>query len=137
MTERMGGITNGGHVADQARSILTSSAETIRATGAEFGRTTAHAIDTGREAVAKRLGGAAAGLHGGADLVADRGAQMSSAAHGTADAIESAAQYVRDRKPRAVWADLMGLVKAHPGASLLAVLAVGYVVGRAMPMHRE
>jgi hypothetical protein len=110
----------------------TNSYETLRETGAELGRTAATAIDARLGSVAKGLDDVAHGLHGGADSVATKGTHVSRITHGAADTVESAAQYVRDHDTTAIVTDLRTLVQTHPGKSLLAFLAVGYLAGRAL-----
>jgi hypothetical protein len=49
-----------------------------------------------------------------------------------ADAAERAARYVRDHDARDMARDVGVLVRTHPGKALLAMLAVGYLTGRAL-----
>jgi ElaB/YqjD/DUF883 family membrane-anchored ribosome-binding protein len=52
------------------------------------------------------------------------------AAHATAHAIDSTAEYIRDNDKKSMWADLMRLVKGNPGVSLLTAAAVGFLIAR-------
>jgi len=67
-----------------------------------------------------------------ADLIEKGQAKVASVAHSAADKLESAAQYVSDRHPKEMLADLRAVFRAHPGKSLLAVMAVGFLAGRAL-----
>lgn len=79
---------------------------------------------------------AAAGLRFVASAVIDSadglpgGEAVRSAAHATAGAIKSTADYVRDNDMKGVWADVMKLVKGNPGVALLTAAAAGFLVAR-------
>ncbi|HET7810244.1 MAG TPA: hypothetical protein VFL16_06680 [Steroidobacteraceae bacterium] len=55
---------------------------------------------------------------------------MSAAAHATANALENAADYVRDQDIEAMIADVRDAAKRHPGAVLLAAAAAGFLLAR-------
>jgi hypothetical protein len=57
---------------------------------------------------------------------------VSRAGHGTADKVGAGAQYVRSHGAKELVADIEGLVKRHPGKSLLVVAALGFMAGRAL-----
>jgi hypothetical protein len=86
---------------------------------ATMGRRLVDAVDRGREGVANQIDGAA-----------HRAGQVSGVADRTADRLGSAAKYVRDHDTRDLLDQLAGLVRSHPGKSLLAVAALGFVTGR-------
>ncbi len=88
---------------------------------ATMGRRLVDAVDRGREGVAKQIDGAAL-----------RAGQVSGVADRTADRLGSAAKYVRDHDTRDLMDQLVGLVRSHPGKSLLAVAALGFVTGRVL-----
>ena len=81
----------------------------------------ADAVDSRREGIADGLDGAAR-----------RAGQASGVAVRTADKLESMARYVRDNDTRAVLDQLEAVVRSHPGKSLVAVAAIGYLTGRAL-----
>jgi hypothetical protein len=60
------------------------------------------------------------------------GAKVASAADATAEAIESAADYVRESDLSDMYADVKRIVKEHPGVALLAVAAAGFVLARSL-----
>jgi hypothetical protein len=72
---------------------------------------------------------AASALHGTADRLSGDGA-VASAAHNTADAIQSAANYLQDQDWRAMLSDLRGAIKRNPGITLLAAGALGFLLAR-------
>lgn len=77
-----------------------------------------------RDSAASALDGAARKLHQGADSI-------SHLAHETGNRIDASARYVRDHDAKQMLDDVRETVRAHPGKSLVAALAVGLLVGRA------
>ena len=78
----------------------------------------------------------ASGIDSAADALRERveslpgGAKVASAAEAASDAMENAAEYVRDQDLEGMIEDAQQLVKKHPGADLLAAAALGFVIGR-------
>lgn len=128
---RDSGLGLGPDIDDEAESTLDDAAGRIREKGSELGRKAVSAIDNGRGAVAERLEGAARGLHGKAEAIAGGGARVSRVTHEVADRVDDASRYIRDNDAKIMLADVRSLVRAHPTRSLLAVLAVGFLAGRA------
>ena len=115
-----------------AGSMLADGVQTMRDKGTEVGRRAALQIDASRGAVAKGLEGVAQSIHGSADAVTKAGTTVSSMAHGAADTLASTARYVRDHKTNEMFAQVEGLVRAHPGKSLLAAAVIGFMAGRVL-----
>ena len=88
-------------------------------------------IDSKKEAVANTMESAASALHAKADNLPG-GEKISRAAHSTAAAVETAADYVRDQDLSAMFEDVREAVKRHPGAALLAATALGFVIARSL-----
>ena len=86
-------------------------------------------IDERRGAAAEGLDSAADRLHQKADRLPG-GDKVSSAAHTTADALASTADYIRDRDLRGMVADVQSLVRRNPGPALLTAVALGFLVAR-------
>jgi hypothetical protein len=116
------------------RSALAGGAQTVRDTGAEIRHAAAVAVDARRGSVATRLDDIAHGLHGSADSVTTTAADVGHVTHGAARTVEGAARYVRDHDARDMAAHVGALVRAHPGKTLLGVMAVGYLA--ALVLHR-
>ena len=76
-----------------------------------------------------RTGAAAAALHGKADTLPG-GEKVASAAHTAADAVGTAADYVRDTDVQSMLADVQRLVKNNPGPALLTAAALGFLIAR-------
>ena len=83
-----------------------------------------------RERVGDALGRTASRLH---DRAADLDGKMTQAVDLAADAIDSTGKFVRDFDGGDMVADLKDMAKRHPGKTLLAAVAVGFIVGRALP----
>ena len=82
-----------------------------------------------RETLARGMDSAASSLHSRADNLPG-GEKVARAAHATAEGIEKAADYVRDEDLDAMLDDVQQLVKRHPGATLLAAAAAGFLLAR-------
>lgn len=63
------------------------------------------------------------------------GEKIVRAAQTAADTMEGAADYLRDQDLRAMLSDVQRLVKRHPGATLLVVAAVGFLLARNLTRH--
>ena len=85
----------------------------------------------GRETIARGIDSAASSLHSRADNFPG-GEKVADAAHKTADAMESAADYVREQDLSGMLSDFRQTVTRHPGAALLAAAALGFVIARSL-----
>ena len=74
---------------------------------------------------------AAESLHENADRLPG-GERVAEAAHKTADAMESAVDYVRDQDLNDMLSDIRQTVTRHPGAALLVAAALGFVIARSL-----
>ncbi len=126
------GVHTGEEIGNAVESTLDDVTGKIREKGSDLGRRAVAAIDERRVGVADGLEGAARGLHNKADSIADGGQRVSKATHGVAEKVENASHYIRDKDAKDMLADVETMVRAHPTRSLLAVLAVGYLAGRAL-----
>ena len=86
-------------------------------------------MDDKRDTVARGMDSAASALHDRAEDLPG-GEKVSAAAHATANALENAADYVRDQDIEAMIADVRDAAKRHPGAVLLAAAAAGFLLAR-------
>lgn len=87
-----------------------------------------------RETLARGMDSAASSLHAKADDLPG-GEKVARAAHTTAAAMEKAADYVREEDLDAMLEDVQQLVKRHPGATLLAAAAAGFLLARVFSRH--
>jgi ElaB/YqjD/DUF883 family membrane-anchored ribosome-binding protein len=118
--------------AGAAKDAMNAAADAAKQTAdkaANLGRDTVNKLDSSREPVAQSFQRTADAIRSYApDAVADQ-------AHSTADAIEDAAGYIRTRDIRGMGADLTESVRRNPGPSLIAAVAVGFLLG--LVMHRN
>jgi hypothetical protein len=99
-------------------------------TGEAAGKAAA-AVDGGRDMIARRIHSAASTLHSRANWLPRR-YKVARAAHATANAMESAADYLRDQDVRAMVSDVRQVARRHPGAALLTAAAVGFLIARSL-----
>ena len=98
---------------------------------AEIGERAAAAFDDKKDAVARSLDAAASSLHARVESLAG-GPNVARAAQSTADTMEKAADYVRDHDLKGLLSDIARIAKRHPGATLLAATALGFLAVRAI-----
>jgi hypothetical protein len=70
-------------------------------------------------------------MHSAADHLPG-GEAVSGYAHAAADTLSSTADYVRTADMTRLRSDMEGMVKNHPGPTLLAAAFVGFLVGRTL-----
>lgn len=109
----------------QAKTTMGDVAARVQSKAADLGHAAGEKLEAGRGMAADRLDGAAAGLHKGADRMSEMG-------HQAADGIGATATYLRDHGTREMMGDVEKLVRTHPGKSLLAAVAVGFLTARAL-----
>lgn len=83
-----------------------------------------------RETVVGALDRAADRLHEKADNM--QGGRLAGLTNRTANALDATGRYLRDVEARDVVADLGEVAKRHPGKSLIAAVALGFLFGRAL-----
>ncbi|MEP6934704.1 MAG: hypothetical protein ABI988_12300 [Nitrospirota bacterium] len=105
------------HVVEEISSGVTSAKNTV----ADLGRSAAQKIDEQRTGAASGLDSAAATLRAGVDHLPG-GQKVSHLAHEAADKLTTTADYVRQHDVNDMVADV--------GPSLLAAVALGFLVGR-------
>jgi ElaB/YqjD/DUF883 family membrane-anchored ribosome-binding protein len=113
------------HAADEISGGVTSAKKTV----ADLGRHAAQTIDDHRSAAASGLDSAASTLRAGADHLPG-GDKVSHLAQDAADTLTTTADYVRRHDVNDMVTDVERFVKKNPGPSLLAAVALGFLVGR-------
>ncbi len=126
------GTRIGEDIADAVETTLDDVTGGIRKKGSELGRKASESLEDGRAAAADGLRVAARSLHRRADSIATGAERVSRATHDMADRVDSASRYVRDNDARTMLADVEAVVRRHPARSILAVLAIGFLAGRAL-----
>ncbi len=120
--------TLGDRVADKAIDF--------NANVSELGRKAADAIDENMASAATGLDKAAATLHGRAERLPGM-ERVSGLAHTTADKLGATADYLRAHDVDRIMKDTKGLVRNHPGPSLLVAGAIGFLLGRTLIGRRR
>jgi hypothetical protein len=110
-------------------------ASRARSQASQIGQRAAAAIDEKLASVARDMDSAASTLHDQAETLPG-GERVVNAAHTTADAMEAAAEFVRDHDVETMIDDARQLVRRRPGATLLVAAALGFVLARAFSRHR-
>ena len=119
---------------DAAADVGDKISETtgrVRDMAAEAGRNAQSKLDESRAPAAEKLESAATALHERADDLPG-GETVSGIAHSAADKMEATADYVREHSLQDMMGDVETFVRKHPGQSLLAAAAVGFLVGRTL-----
>jgi hypothetical protein len=116
---------------DEPVSPQSGKASQVRQRAAELGRRAADSVDDKRGAVASGLESAASTLREKTESMPGTG-KVARAARGTAGAMETAADYVREQDVRGMLSDVGQGVRRHPGATLLTAAAVGFLLIRAL-----
>lgn len=87
-------------------------------------------VSGARATVAGAIDSAADRLHDKADTM--QHGRIATIADRTANALDATGRYVREFETRDVMEDLGNLAKRHPGKSMLAAVALGFLFGRAL-----
>jgi ElaB/YqjD/DUF883 family membrane-anchored ribosome-binding protein len=109
-----------------------SNADSFRVSkgkGAEMGQKVVDKIEENRARAASGLESAAGALRDKAHALPG-GQKFANAAHATANAVDTAADYVRKNGLKTMMADMQKLVKNNPGPALLAAAALGFLIVR-------
>jgi len=85
-------------------------------------------MESKRESIASAIDGAADRLH---DTASGRG-RLAGLADRTANVLDSTGRWVRDVEARDVVGEVTAMAKRHPGASLVAAVAIGFLLGRSL-----
>jgi len=88
-------------------------------------------LDQQRENAAKGLGRVASAIHDTADRVPG-GPNVINVGHKIADGMESTATYLREHDFSRMGKDLMTVCRKYPTQSVIAALAVGFLLGRSV-----
>jgi hypothetical protein len=120
-----------------ATSAATDAAKDAMNTAANAATQAADkASEVGRDAIDKldaSRGSVAQGLHATAGAIRSYAPDaVAQQARSTADAMETAADYIRARDLRSMTTDLTELVRRSPGPSLIAAIAIGFLLGAAI-----
>ena len=111
---------------DKAKDALNTAADAATQAAnkaSELGRDAVDKLDASRRSVAQ-------GIHATADAIRSFAPDaVSKQARTTANAMDSAAHYIRSRDLRSMTSDLTDAVRRNPGPSLIAAVAIGFLLG--------
>ncbi|MFZ0584157.1 MAG: hypothetical protein WA690_01615 [Candidatus Acidiferrales bacterium] len=117
-----------------ARMKLSEKAAEVKEKVADLSRKTVDNIDESRKSAAGALHQAAAKLHSGGEqhpgIAHTAVDQISGVAHGTADRLHEAADYIHGKDLKAMGEDLKDIVKKYPGPALAVAAVLGFIVAR-------
>ena len=115
------------------KTWISTEREPGVSSGDGFPEATSRTSEIGQKAAAA-LDSAASSLHAKAESLPG-GEQVARAAHATADALETTADYVADRELTDILADAQEVARRHPGAVLLTAAALGFLLARTLSRH--
>jgi len=112
---------------NEAADMAKEKGEDARQKAAEMGHMAQDRADQGMDRAAEGLGQAAEKL---CEQGEQRGGAMATAATRTADTLDSASHYLRDKDTDQLMSDLESLVRRKPVESLLAAAGIGFVLSK-------
>src|SRR4030095_1432790 len=95
----------------------------------QMAETASKTLDHQRRNAADTLGRAASTVHENADKLPG-GPKVANITHSVADGMESTASYLRRHDLSGIGKDLMDVCRRYPTQSVVAALAVGFLIGR-------
>lgn len=120
--------------ADQAKAKGQQVADQARQKGQQAKQKASEATDKAHAQADKGMDQAASGMDQAADKLRQRGQKqggsVASATAMTADKLESASSYLRDKDTDQIVDDLEALIRSKPTESLLVAAGVGFVLSK-------
>lgn len=126
--EQVGDQTRG--IADQAREKGQDVLNQVQEKGQQAASTAEEAVDSGIERAADAAHGLAGTLREKAEHLP--GERTTELAYQAARGLERGADYLRDTSVVELRSELEGLIRRHPTESLVAGLAIGFLLARAV-----
>jgi len=108
---------------------VSDAASKMKDKANQMAETVSEKLDQQRQSAADTLGRAASAVHENADRLPG-GPKVANLTHSVADGIESTASYLRRHDLSGMGKDLMDVCRRYPKQSLVAALAVGFLIGR-------
>jgi ElaB/YqjD/DUF883 family membrane-anchored ribosome-binding protein len=116
-----------GDTYNQAADMAREKGEEAKQKASEMGHRAQDKADEGMEKAAAGLGQAAEKIRSQGQ---QHGGTVATAATRTADSLDSASQYLRDKDTDQLLSDLESLVRRKPVESLLAAAGIGFVLSK-------
>jgi hypothetical protein len=114
---------------DDVKERVSDVAATTRDKASQMADTVSEKLDRQRENAAEGLGRVASTIHEKADSVPG-GPKVVNFTHTIANGMDSTATYLREHDFSKMGEDLMGVCRKYPTQSLVAALALGFLLGR-------
>ena len=114
---------------NEVKDRVSDIASKAKDKAGQMAETVSEKIGQQRENVADTLGDAASALRDKADNVPG-GPKVVNFTHKIADGMESTASYLRDHDLSKMGKDVMAVCRRYPTQSLVAALALGFLIGR-------
>ena len=108
---------------------ISDMASTVKDKAGQVADTVSEKLGQQRENAADGLDWAASTIHDGAESVPG-GPKVVKMTHSIADGMESTALYLREHDFKKMGTDVMDVCRRYPTQSLVAALAVGFLLGR-------
>jgi ElaB/YqjD/DUF883 family membrane-anchored ribosome-binding protein len=114
---------------DDVRDRVSDLTSKVKDKAGQMADTVSEKLGQQRESAAETLGRAASTIHEKAGSVPG-GPKVVNFTHSIADGMESTASYLRGRDFSEMGKDVMNVCRRYPTQSLVAALAVGFLIGR-------
>jgi hypothetical protein len=114
---------------DDVRDRVSDMATKVRDKAGQMADSASERLGQQRESAAETLGRAASSIHEKSDSVPG-GPRVVNFTHSIADGIETTASYLRNHDFSEMGKDVMNVCRRYPTQSLVAALAIGFLIGR-------
>ena len=115
---------------EDVKDRVADIASRVKDRAGQVAETVSEKLGQQRENAAEGLNRAASTIHDTADSVPG-GPKLVQMTHSVADGMESAADYLREHDFNQMGKDVMNVCRRYPTQSLVAALALGFLIGRA------
>ena len=113
---------------DEIKERLSDFADRVRETAGRAGDRVTDTLEHQKQNAADGLKRAATAIHHSANSLP--GKKVVNFTHGIADKVGTAAGYLRKSDMKKMRKDTMNLCRRYPGQTIVAALAVGFLIGR-------
>jgi len=121
--------SSGNQAVNDVKDRVSDMTSKVKDKAGQMADTVSEKLGQQRDNAAETLGRAASSIHENANSVPG-GPKVVHFTHSIADGMESTASYLRDRDFSAMGKDVMDVCRRYPTQSLVAALAVGFLIGR-------
>jgi len=119
---------------DDLKDRVSQAASKVKDKAGEMAETMSATLDQQLESAAGSLDRAASTMHDKAESIPG-GPKVADLTHNLADGMQSTASYLREHDFNQMGKDVMNFCRRYPTQSLIAALAVGFLIGQSR--HRD